>query len=140
MSRRAAMLAGFIAVAIVAAGVAWALASRGPEPQTGGPAELPAVTGEGGVPTVTAPPAQPDETPAVDPGLTAADPVPDDVVSHLFGLVETDGDAPLPNETYTVEFVETTTKVHISGTFANGAADYEFEYEDGAWKLERDVD
>lgn len=137
MSRKKVLLVSGVVLVLIAAAFAWALAS-GPGPSgSDGPVELPAASEAGGVPTGTIVPVPEEESSTIAPALTADDPVPDDLVSQLFDLVEAQGDAPLVNETYTVEFVETTEKVRIEGAFENGTAEYEFEYEDGAWSLEQ---
>lgn len=139
MNRRTVLLVSGISLAVIAAAFAWALVSGSDSPSDpGGPVELPPASESGGVPTATIEPVPDDGPGAVDPSLTADDPVPDDLVGELFALVEASGDAPLANETYTVEFEETTEKVRIEGSFENGPAEYEFEYDDGAWKLESD--
>lgn len=112
-----------------------------PEEDTGGPAEFPAAEqNDGGVP-VDAPSedasenAEPDPA-VIDPSVTVEDPVPDAVVAVLFDLLKVEDISPLMQETYTVEFVETTDKVRIEGEFEGGDGEFEFEFEDGEWKLE----
>ncbi len=141
MSRTSVKVLALVAIVVAMAIVAFALLGGGSDGNTGGPAELPAAEdGTGGVPsdapseeeTASADPA------AVDASLTAQDPVPDGVVSALFALIEAEGGSPLMEETYTVEFVETTDKVRIKGEFEDGPAEYRFEHEDAGWKVVQD--
>ncbi len=72
----------------------------------------------------------------VDPSVTVGDPVPDDLLQEFFGMIESAGATPIMNETYTIEFVGTTDNVRIEGRFEEGSQAFDFEFDDGLWKLE----
>jgi len=125
---------GVVALALVAFGAYRLLAE---EPARSGGADLE-------MPEQTTSPATTEEEPSLDTtgaaavpaDVTVGDPVPDDVVAVLFDLVSSAGYTPKMNETYVVEFGETTQDVLVSGTFEEGEHSFEFEYDEGEWRLE----
>lgn len=146
IARRRHVVIGAVALALVAALVAVGVialggGSRLTEPGDG-PAPLPAGdSGRGSVPVdeSAVATASPVEGGPVDPSLTAEDPVPDDLVELFFIMIEEAGKTPVANKTYTVEFDGSTDKVRIEGEFQEGSAEFEFEYEDGNWKIEESL-
>lgn len=135
-----------VAAALLIGGVALAVALRDqPTANGGGPAALPEATEEDTSTSTTdsatiEPEGDVDAPPGpVDAAVSATDPVPDALVQVFFGMIEDAGATPLMNETYTVEFVDTTDKVHIEGRFEEGSKEFEFEFKEGAWKLETNL-
>jgi len=133
MNRWAWIVIGVVALALVAFGVYRLLADEPAQPR-GADLEMPEVTT---APATTEEPSLDTTGAAAVPAeVTVDDPVPDDVVAVLFDMVSSAGYTPRMNETYLVEFGESTERVLVSGEFEQGEQSFEFEYDDGEWRLE----
>jgi len=139
VSRRTSIALGILVVAAIALGgyLVWRNADQvAPDPAvtTDSPDATNDITAD-----ETSTPDEPAETPAEEkvPDATSVDdPVPADVVRLLFDKLENAGYAVQMNQTYKVEFGESTDRVRISGAFVQGPKEFEFEYDDGEWRLE----
>jgi hypothetical protein len=117
---------GLAVIAIAAAALVWS-------GDGGGESPVPDTAGDAGV--VEGHSADSTGPARISAEVTTGDPVPDDVVDEVFGLLDDAGFAPTMNATYSVKFGEDTDSVLVQGEFESGERTFEFRYTNGQWKL-----